>query len=107
MWEGPGFSSGWNLGPSRSEAETVASVVEMARQAYGQGEFVWSSKEEGPIESRWLTLDTTKAERELGISTRWSIREAVGCTMQWYRREAEGVSAVALCCQDIDNYMSL
>lgn len=104
LWDAPGLAGAYNFGPETSEAATVRQVVELARNAYGQGEVVWRDGSHGPHESDWLGLEIAKARALLGVKPRWGLPEAVRRTMNWYRRLAEGVDARALCEADIVDY---
>ncbi|HEX7383880.1 MAG TPA: CDP-glucose 4,6-dehydratase, partial [Burkholderiaceae bacterium] len=101
LWRQPGLAGAWNFGPRTDEAASVAEVVALARQAYGAGEWQ-ADADAGPHETHWLALEVAKARRALGVAARWPLAEAVGRTMRWYRRLAEGADARALCAADLD-----
>ena len=101
LWRQPGLAGAWNFGPRTDEAASVAEVVVLARQAYGAGEWQ-ADADAGPHETHWLALEVAKARRTLGVAARWPLAEAVGRTMRWYRRLAEGADARALCAADLD-----
>jgi CDP-glucose 4,6-dehydratase len=104
LWHEPGLAQAYNFGPPAHEAASVGHVISLARQAFGRGDKHFGDGAEGPHEAGLLTLDASLAQRELGLVPRWSLSEAVGRTMQWYARQAEGADARALCDADIDAF---
>jgi CDP-glucose 4,6-dehydratase len=104
LWDEPALASAYNFGPRSDEAAMVGSVVELAREAYGRGETQHSDGPEGPHEAGWLSLDVALARLTLGVGARWPLAEAVRRTMQWYRRQADGADARALCEADIADH---
>jgi CDP-glucose 4,6-dehydratase len=103
-WQDPTLAAAYNFGPAADEAATVRQVVDLAREAYGQGEVRYGPGGEGPHEAGWLALETAKARTVLGCRPRWGLGLAVAATMNWYRDQAGGASARALCEAQIDAY---
>jgi CDP-glucose 4,6-dehydratase len=62
---------------------------------------------DSPHEAGWLALETAKARTLLGIRPRWTLREAVHRTMDWYAAQHAGADAGALCDADIAAYKGL
>jgi CDP-glucose 4,6-dehydratase len=104
LWAKPELAGAYNFGPPTHEAASVRDVVLLARQSYGSGEVVWGEGEEGPHEAGWLALEVAKARRVLGVEPRWSLRNAVRRTMNWYRRQQDGTPVRELCAQDIADF---
>ena len=104
LWQTPAHADAYNFGPTTSEAATVRTVVEIARQAYGKGEVAWGDGGEGPHEAGWLALETAKVRMLLGLVPRWQLREAVTRTVLWHRLVDEGGDARALCKAEICAY---
>lgn len=74
----------WNLGPSSSANLTVGEVVDRLRIAWpnlqvvaGQGPY--------PHEAERLTLDSSKAARDLGWRSVWTAEKALNQTSSWYQ----------------------
>jgi CDP-glucose 4,6-dehydratase len=107
LWAEPSLAGSYNFGPNTHEAASVRDVIDLARGAYGRGDVRWSHDNEGPHETGWLALETAKARHRLGVQPRWSLRTAVERTMDWYRRQAAGESAIALCEEDIAAYQAM
>jgi CDP-glucose 4,6-dehydratase len=100
----PELAGPFNFGPRASDSVTVREVVELAQAAYGGGRVHFAATTTGPHETSSLTLDTSKAERLLGITPRWGLAEAVKRAIDWYRALDAGGDARALCTADLDAY---
>ena len=106
IWENPSLATSYNLGPNPDGTATVREVIEMARRFFGQGETVWEKEESGPVETGFLALDASKAERCLEVAPRWSLGESIQRTMNGYRSLREGMGAQHLCSADIADFES-
>jgi CDP-glucose 4,6-dehydratase len=104
LWADPALAGAYNFGPHTGEAASVGEVVNLARQAYGRGDWVSQADPAAPHEAGWLALEVAQARSVLGVQPRWPLQEAVQRTMLWYRRFAEGADARALCMADIDAF---
>lgn len=104
LWEKPDLAGGFNFGPDPQEATSVRKVVELARQAFPQGQVLYQDVSDGPEEAAALSLDVSKARALLGVSRRWTLERAVDLTMRWYREQAEARDARRLCEADILAY---
>ena len=101
LWRAPELADAYNFGPRTDEAASVGEVVRVAREAYGSGEWRDESEAGAPHEAGRLALEVARARAVLGTTARWSLAEAVGRTMRWYRRAGDGAAAEALCAEDI------
>jgi CDP-glucose 4,6-dehydratase len=101
LWEDPSLAGGYNFGPSGRDTVTVREVVELARAAYGRGEVIYGTGDEGPHEEESIRLEADKARTVLGVIPRWGLAVAVERTMQWYKAQADGEDARALCEADM------
>ena len=79
-------------------------VVNAARAIFGHGEVHYGDELNGPYEAGWLALEIARARTELGIEPRWSLQKGIEKTMDWYRRQQDGVSAIELCHEDITSF---
>jgi len=104
LWGHPEAVGAYNFGPETCEAATVHDVVELARAAYGGGSATYALETTGPHEAGWLALEIAKARVVLAVSPKWRLPEAVCRTMTWYRSEAAGSDARALCDADISAF---
>jgi len=104
LWDQPVLAGAYNFGPEINEAVPVRDVVELARQAYGEGEVRYAEAEEGPHEAEWLALDIAKAKAALGVTPMLTLVQAITRTMAWYRAHKNGALADQLCSADIDDF---
>jgi len=86
------LADAWNFGPAEDELRTVADVVNGVVEAWGCGTWVADS-EEYPHETTTLSLNTEKAQRELGWSPHWPFARAIRETVSWYRAAHDGANA--------------
>lgn len=96
-----------NFGPRPGGPEvTVGELATRAVEALGARP--WRHEPDPTsIEARSLGIDAGQARRVLGFESRLEAPEAVDWTMAWYRRQAEGEDALALCLDDIARYEGL
>lgn len=104
QWFDPSLAAAYNLGPLTHEAATVRDVIELAREAYGRGEWVCAEQTDGLHEAGWLALEVAKAREKLGVRPCWSLPQSVQRAVRWYRAQGEGEDAVALCLRDWSDY---
>ena len=98
------FAGAFNFGPQNHEAATVQKVIELAKKAYGRGNILWVGSIEGPHETNFLSLDTSKSHEILGVTPRWDLEEAIERTMGWYQNQKNGIQARKLCIDDIEAF---
>ncbi len=101
LFSDAGLAAAYNIGPHTHEAATVRDVIERARESFPKADVIYGDGTAGPHEAGWLALETALARTKLDILPRWGIAESVSRTMAWYKAEAEGQSALALCDADI------
>jgi len=104
LWNDPTLVGAYNFGPLTDAAASVREVLSLAREKFGRGEVSWGDGTQGPHEAAYLSLEVAKSRHMLGVTPRWSLREAVSRTMDWYRQLAEGAAALELCHGDIVAY---
>jgi len=104
LWHDPSLASAYNFGPTPEAAASVRNVVQLAREALGRGEIIFQTATEGPHESAWLALDSSKAAAVLGVRPRFDLAASIARTINWYCRQSRGEPAAALCNADIDAF---
>lgn len=104
LWSRPELAGAYNLGPETGTTATVREVIEYARKNYGHGQVIWGNGNDGPHEAGWLGLEIAKSRATLGIAPRWSLFNAIGRTMSWYSRLAQGAEAHELCISEISEF---
>jgi CDP-glucose 4,6-dehydratase len=104
LWQAPTLADAYNFGPRTDEAATVGDVIRVARAAYGRGDWRDETEAGAPHEAGRLALEVARARDVLGVSARWSLAEAIGRTMRWYRGFADGAAPASLCAEDIEAF---
>jgi CDP-glucose 4,6-dehydratase len=116
QWAEPArWNEAWNFGPPPQSAVPVGRLVEMVHRAWGASaessvrmpSFDPSAE---PHEARYLRLDATKAQTQLGWMPVMDLERSVAETVGWYRERAErgaGFDGRAACLRQIDAYTSL
>ena len=93
-----------NFGPKPGGREvTVGELATLGIEALGAQPW---RHEPNPasIEARSLAIDASLARRTLGFESKLDAPQAVSLTMDWYRRQANGEDALALCGAQIAGY---
>lgn len=104
LWHDPSLASAYNFGPPPEAATSVQTVVQLAREALGRGDTIFQTTAEGPHESAWLALDSSKAAAVLGFRPRFDLTSSIARTVNWYCRQSRGEPAASLCNADIDAF---
>jgi CDP-glucose 4,6-dehydratase len=92
----------WNFGPDPEAFRTVGDTADLAARVWGQGVEWISDAGEHPHEAALLTLDASRARRELGWHDALDFEQAVSWTVDWARRVAAGESAREVTLAQID-----
>lgn len=101
LWQAPQLAGAYNFGPLPHEAASVGNVIKMASSLYSAQACSYEIESAGPHEAGWLALETALARQVLGVAPRWPLATAVARTMDWYRAQAAGADARALCLDDL------
>lgn len=80
----------WNFGPEPGAQRTVSDAATVAAKAWGDGAYWKEDVDEHPHEAALLTLDSTKARRQLGWQDHLSFEEAIDWTIEWSQRVNTG-----------------
>lgn len=97
----------WNFGPDPSAFASVSTVSDIAARAWGSGATVRIDDANHPREAGLLTLDSTKARRELGWTDRLSLDESINWTIDWTRAVNAGRSPLDVCLEQVRRFKSL
>jgi CDP-glucose 4,6-dehydratase len=100
----PATPRAMNFGPRPGGAEvTVGELATLGVEALGARP--WRHEPDPKsLEARSLAIDAGLARRTLGFESRLDAPQAVALTMDWYRRQADGEDALALCREEIAAY---
>jgi CDP-glucose 4,6-dehydratase len=94
------FARPWNFGPIERPL-TASAVVELAVAAWKSGSWQAQHDADALYEESVLTVNSSRAVRELGWRPRWNIAAAVARTIEWHRRVFDGLPARDACLTDI------
>ena len=94
----------YNFGPDQDATASVREVITIAQGFFGECEVDFGNCDQGPHESNWLSLDTSKSQQELGVISKWSLSQTIQHSISWYQDLELGGDALTLCNQQIDLY---
>lgn len=98
---------GWNFGPPPSQKVSVGTVIDLVVQVWGYGAAYHVRQDPSQVhEAIHLTVDSSRAEAELGWRPRWAAADAVSKTVAWYRDQLSGTAVATLMRRDIESYLS-
>jgi CDP-glucose 4,6-dehydratase len=96
-----------NFGPAPGGAEvTVGELASRATAALG-GRPWRHEPDPGSLEAKALGIDASLTRKVLGFTSLLAAPEAIDWSMEWYRRQAAGEPALALCREQIARYEAL
>jgi CDP-glucose 4,6-dehydratase len=94
LWEdGSNYAGSWNFGPIDSETWSVGNVVKRVYELWGKdlpGDNGLTPRGRNPHEAGYLKLDCSKARITLGWTPKYSVREALDKTVEWYKKFDDG-----------------
>jgi CDP-glucose 4,6-dehydratase len=102
--DGARFSQAYNFGPDPQDFLPVETLTEIFLQRFGTGRYESIAEEGAPHEAKLLTLDSSKAARELGWIPKLNARDAIEWTADWY---ADKRLAREKCSEQIARYFDV
>ena len=94
----------WNFGPDPSGVRTVKEVVDRAAALWGEGASWVPQSGIHPHEEVILTLDASRARKNLSWRDHLSFEDAVRWTVEWTRRVADGEDALSVTREQVDAF---
>ena len=88
------FSEAYNFGPVAEDNITVESVVKIAIESWGKGQYESPVLENQPHEAGLLRLDISKAINDLGWKPKLNSREAIAWTMAFYKQSQNVIEQI-------------
>ena len=79
------FSDSWNFGPNADDNLTVETLVKIAIETWGCGEYVKPEQLNQPHEAGLLKLDISKTVNALDWHPKYNSLKAIKKTIQWYK----------------------
>lgn len=95
----------WNFGPTPTDMRTVQELAERVVARWGKGEIDVVAPDTAAHETHTLFLNSDKARRMLGWSSRWNFERTVDETVDWYREVHDGAAPVEVTRRQIHEYM--
>jgi CDP-glucose 4,6-dehydratase len=77
-------AAAFNFGPLDESDRTVREVVEEVTKTWS-GTWENTGAEDAPHESKWLSLDVSRARQTLGWLPVWNFAQSVARTVRWYK----------------------
>jgi CDP-glucose 4,6-dehydratase len=104
----PAASQGaWNFGPPADAVQPVARLADLLTRCWGHGSRWEHEALDQPHEAGLLTLDATKAGRQLGWRPRLAFEQTAQWTIDWYRACADHQDMAAFTEGQIDRYLEI
>jgi CDP-glucose 4,6-dehydratase len=101
------FVGAYNFGPDRTSEVPVGDLVAAATAGWGISDYPVELGSSSLHEARYLRVDSSKAQAELGWSPRLTFDQTIRWTMTWYRRYLESSdSASSLLDEQISEYVN-
>ncbi len=104
--DGKAHEGAWNFGPPPEAVQPVRRLADDLVAAWGGGAAWRAEPVAQPHEAGLLTLDATKARRELGWTPRLGYERGVRATVDWYKAFAGGADCEAKTLEQIDAYLA-
>ena len=98
------LAGAYNFGPSKNNEATVKDLIEQAQTVYEKGEIMYVDSKSHLHEANLLSLDSQKAISDLSFSPKWSLKEAIHNTINWYKKFEKGHQPLSICISDNENY---
>jgi CDP-glucose 4,6-dehydratase len=95
----------FNFGPGRDSFVEVGEVARQVAELWGAGAGAILDAAPELHEAGILSLDATKAHRELGWHNRLSFTEAVSWTVEWSKRTLSGEEPRRVCAEQIHRFV--
>lgn len=99
--DGARFSTAYNFGPDPKDFLPVETLTKTFLERFGAGRYESIAEAGAPHEAKLLTLDSSKAARELGWIPKLDARAAIEWTADWY---ADKRDAREKCSEQIERY---
>lgn len=97
------LAGAWNFGPSNNSILNVIELVQLLINHYGKGTCQVKRDDSTKKEAVYLSLDISKARKQLNWNPCLTVDEALRLTVDWYKRY-KTENMFDFCCKQIDEY---
>lgn len=106
QYENPTLAGSYNIGPNEKDCVTTGELVELFASYCEPHEFAWidASDPNAPHEAAFLKLDSSKFKKVFSWEPRWTIREAVGKTVEWSKAYLSSKDILEIMRKQISEY---
>ncbi len=105
--DGPRYAGGWNFGPYDEDARPVEWIVKELCEKWGASAGYEVDSGDHPHEARFLKLDCTKAQVELGWRPRWNLERTLEHVASWAKAYKAGDDLYRVCLEQIGEYQAV
>jgi CDP-glucose 4,6-dehydratase len=105
--DGPRFASGWNFGPTETDAKPVAWIADKLVSLWGAGAAWNLDAATHPREAHFLKLDASKAKNCLHWHPVLPLESALDWIVEWWRTYQAGADVRQLTRTQIERYEGL
>ena len=99
------YNGAYNFGPKTDEFITVKKLLEIAYELKLQPNIKYI-EDTNYHESRHLVLKSSLANQTLGYKPRWTIRQSIKRTIDWYQKFYSDQNTLKICLDNISEFMS-
>lgn len=100
------YSSAWNFGPNESGARSVAEIVDIIVNCWGEDAGWYQGSIDNHHEAKYLKLDCSKAEKELKWKSIWTLQNSIIETVKWYKASINNENMNKFTINQIEKYIS-
>jgi CDP-glucose 4,6-dehydratase len=100
------YSSAWNFGPNESGARSVAEIVDIIVNCWGDDAGWYQGSIDNHHEANYLKLDCSKAEKELKWKSIWTLQNSIIETVKWYKASINNENMNKFTINQIEKYIS-
>lgn len=95
----------WNFGPQASDCVSTGQLADLFCEAWSDDAKWAHTTTNFPHEAELLFLDASAAKKVLKWRPKWSLKEAIRHTAEWYRAWLAGADMRAVCMAQIEQYI--
>ena len=101
------LQSEWNFGPDKNSFKTVKEVADFLKNQWGE-KADWKVQDTSDLaEAELLSLDATKAQRELGWKNKLNFEQTLMWTLNWHKQVLSGENPREVTRKQILEFMKL